>query len=52
MIPEATLAKEVVICYARIVMATDNDYWMEHEDASSAGGVFKSMKENGNKAKS
>lgn len=52
MVPKAMLAKEAVICYARIVMATNYDCWVEHEEAVSMDGIFKSMKENVSKAKS
>lgn len=33
MVPEAMLAKEAVSCYARIVMATNYDCWVEHENS-------------------
>lgn len=51
-VPEVMLAKEAMICYARMVMATKYDCWIELEASSSLGRVFKRMKENGHKAKS
>nr|XP_014353931.1 PREDICTED: S-methyl-5'-thioadenosine phosphorylase-like [Latimeria chalumnae] len=51
-VPEVVLAREAVICYASIAMATDYDCWKKHEEAVSVDKVLKTMKGNAKKAAS
>lgn len=49
--PEATLAREVEICYATVAMVTDYDCWHEDHDNVTVEGVVKTMQGNSAKAK-
>lgn len=50
-VPEVVLAKEAGLCYAAAALVTDYDCWREGEDHVSVEFVFKTLKENSEKAK-
>lgn len=50
LVPEATLAKELEICYLSLAMITDYDVWQPHPVDTEE--VVKAMKENAEKIKS